>query len=90
MYPVSRTRAGIAGPALLAQQNSLFTASVTESGTPEGYRSDALRISGATWGDIDAATGWKYSYGEEDFWTSQAAVDRTKAHLTYANAHTWQ
>jgi hypothetical protein len=75
------------GLALLALQNSLFAASVTESGTPEGYRSDALRISRASWGDIDVATGWQYSYGEEDFWTSQLAVERTKAHLTYANTH---
>jgi hypothetical protein len=75
------------GLKLLSQQNSLFAVSVTESGTPEGYRSDALRISGATWGDVNSASGWQYSYGEEDFWTSQLAVDRTKEHLTYANTH---
>ncbi len=75
------------GLQLLAQQNSLFAASITESGTPEGYRTDALRASRASWGDIDHATLWRYSYGEEDFWTSQTAVNRTKAHLTYANAH---
>jgi hypothetical protein len=75
------------GLQLLAQQNSLFAVSVTESGTPEGYRSDALRASSATWGDVDSAAGWQYSYGEEDFWTSQQAVDRTKAHLTYANTN---
>jgi hypothetical protein len=75
------------GLSLLSQQNSLFTVSVTESGTPEGYRSDALRVSGATWGDIESASGWEYSYGEEDFWTSQPAVARTKAHITYANTH---
>ncbi len=75
------------GLQLLAQQNSLFAASITESGTPEGYRTDALRASRASWGDIDHATLWRYSYGEEDFWTSSLAIDRTKAHLTYANAN---
>ena len=75
------------GLQLLAQQNSLFAASITESGTPEGYRTDALRASRATWGDIDPATLWRYSYGEEDFWTSQLPCNRTKAHLTYANTN---
>ncbi len=75
------------GLQLLAQQNSLFAASITESGTPEGYRTDALRASRASWGDIAHATLWRYSYGEEDFWTSQLAGTRTKAHLTYANTN---
>ena len=75
------------GLQLLSQQNSTYAVSVTELGTPEGYRTDALRISGATWGDVNNASGWRYSYGEEDFWTSQLAIDRTKAHLSYANTH---
>jgi hypothetical protein len=75
------------GLQLLAQQNSLFAASITESGAPEAYRTDALRASRASWGDVSDSTSWRYGYGEEDFWTSQLAVDRTKAHLTYANTH---
>jgi hypothetical protein len=67
----------------LEAQDSRFQANVTESGTPEAYTDQYLRLSAATWGDVGSATGWRYSYGEEDWYTSSLAIQRTKDHLTY-------
>lgn len=53
-----------------------------------GYRKGlALRFSGATWGDVNSANGWRYSYGEEDWYTSQTAIGRTADGITYCNTH---
>lgn len=60
-----------------------YAVNVTSSGTPEAYTSSHLRASRATWGDLNNATGWYYSYGEEDWFTSAAAINRTKAGITY-------
>jgi hypothetical protein len=59
----------------------------TQSGTPEAYTTDHLRISEASWGDISTSSGWIYSYGEEDWWTTAAAIARTKAGLSYCNSN---
>jgi len=75
------------GLELLATADSRFAVSVTESGTPEGYTDQHLRVSGATWGDVDHDWNWRYSYGEEDWYTSALAVERTKAHLSYCSAN---
>ncbi len=75
------------GCQLLQELDSRFQASITESGTPEAATMQHLRVSRATWGDVDSATGWNYSYGEEDWYTSAAAIQRTKDHLTYCNTH---
>lgn len=56
-----------------------------ESGTPEPYTTVNLRASRATWGDLNNSSGWIYSYGEEDWWTSATAVSRTKAGLLYCH-----
>jgi hypothetical protein len=78
------TRAG-----LLALETAYptFAVSVAESGIPEAYTTSNLRFSRATWGDYANATGWMYSYGEEDWFTSAAAISRTKAGITYCNTH---
>lgn len=73
------------GCRLLAAGNSVYTASVQESGAPAGYTDQHLRISAATWGDVGHPTGWRYSYGEEDWYTSGTAAQRTKDHLTYVD-----
>jgi hypothetical protein len=72
---------------LLQEQDSRFKVNITEGGVPEGYTDQYLRISRGTWGDIDNATGWIYFYGEEDWFTSTLAVERTKNHITYCNTH---
>ena len=73
------------GLQLLEQQDARFDVNVQESGTPEGPTSAHMRVSKASWGDVTRATGWRYSYGEEDWYTSEAAVNRTLAFLTYAH-----
>ncbi|MDT8402594.1 MAG: Ig-like domain-containing protein [Bacteroidales bacterium] len=65
---------------------SNYAVNYTSSGTPEGYTTSHLRITRATWGDVENETGWIYSYGEEDWFTSETAITRTKAGLTYCNA----
>ncbi len=64
-----------------------YTVSIVESGTPEAYTTTNLRFSRATWGDVDHSSGWIYSYGEEDWFTSSTAINRTKAGITYCNTH---
>jgi hypothetical protein len=75
------------GCELLETQDSQFQVNVTESGTPEGPTDQYLRLSRATWGDVGSPTGWQYSYGEEDWYTSAQAIQRTKDHLTYCHAN---
>lgn len=53
--------------------------------TPEAYTTSNLRVSRATWGDLDYDEGWIYYYGEEDWYTSSTAINRTKAGLAYYN-----
>lgn len=75
------------GCELLQDADSRFQVNVLEDGTPEAYTDQHLRMSRATWGDVDNASGWHYGYGEEDWYTSDTAIQRTKAHLTYCHAH---
>lgn len=71
------------GAQLLENIDSRYAVSIIDQGTPLPYTTVNLRLSRATWGDHDHATGWIYSYGEEDFWTNSTAISRTKAHLSY-------
>jgi hypothetical protein len=64
-----------------------YAVSVVESGTPEAYTTSNLRASCGTWGDLSHQTGWTYSYGEEDWFTSTTAIDRTKAGITYCTTN---
>jgi len=71
------------GPSILAAQPGYekYAVRTTTSGAPEGPTSSNLRIT-----DVyrnEANTGWEGSGGEEDFWTSQAAVNMMEQHLTY-------
>lgn len=67
----------------LETAESKYAVSVIESGTPEAYTTANLRANRATWGDLNNASGWIYSYGEEDWYKSQTAINRTKAGLDY-------
>ncbi len=75
------------GAELLEARDSRYQVTVRESGTPDPATNSYLRLSGATWGDINNPSGWIYSYGEEDWWTSTAARTRTKAGIAYANSN---
>lgn len=57
------------------------------SGIPLLYTNQYLRVSRATWGDIKNSSGWVYGYGEEDWFTSELAITRTKAGITYCNSN---
>lgn len=74
-----------AGLALLEAADASFAVNVTESGTPEMPTSEHLRASGASWGDYNHATLWRYYYGEEDWYTNAAALAQTKVFLQYAH-----
>lgn len=78
------------GCQLLENSNPAFQVNIRESGTPEGYTDQYLRLSRATWGDVQTTSGWIYNYGEEDWFTTPTAITRTKDHLTYCNTHNLQ
>jgi hypothetical protein len=78
------------GCQLLENLDPRFQVNIRESGTPEGYTDQYMRLSRATWGDYNSASGWIYSYGEEDWFTNATAIARTKAHLTYCNTNNLQ
>ncbi len=75
------------GCQLLSVSDTAYKVNIRESGTPDGYTNQHLRLSRATWGDISSSTGWRYGYGEEDWYTSTLAKTRTKDHITYCNTH---
>ncbi len=75
------------GCTLLEQIDSRFDVNIVDGGTPESYTDQHLRISRATWGDVTHESGWIYEYGEEDWFTSETAIIRTKAGITYCNTH---
>lgn len=75
------------GLLLLEANDSKYSVNVVESGTPVAYTTANLRASRATWGDLDNTSGWIYGYGEEDWYKSSTAINRTKAGLTYCNTH---
>ena len=63
-----------------------YAVSVVESGEPEPSTDLNLRASCATWGDITNLSGWIYSYGEEDWFTSLEALTRTESGISYCNS----
>jgi hypothetical protein len=73
--------------ALLESLNPLYQVNLTESGTPEACTASYLRVSRATWGDLNYSSGWIYSYGEEDWFANSTALARTKAGISYCNTH---
>lgn len=73
------------GCRLLEELDPRFQVNIRESGAPEGYTNAYMRLSSATWGDLNNSSGWIYSYGEEDWFTNATALTRTRDHLTYCN-----
>lgn len=71
------------GCELLENLDARFQVNVIDGGTPEAYTTSHLRLSRGTWGDYTHASGWQYSYGEEDWFTNATAINRTKAGLLY-------
>jgi hypothetical protein len=83
----SHSEAYRTGLVLLEAIDAKFAVSVVDAGDPEPYTTANLRTSRATWGDVENTGGWRYYYGEEDWFTSATAVARTKAHLDYAHSN---
>ncbi len=75
------------GLTMLENLNPVYQVNVIESGMPEPSTDIQLRASRATWGDILNSTGWIYSYGEEDWFTSLTAIARTKAGISHCNTN---
>jgi hypothetical protein len=80
----------IHGLELLESLNPTYDVSYSYSSSPEAYTDQHLRISRYTWGDVDNATGWIESYGEEDWFTSALAISRTKAGITYCHDNNFE
>jgi len=88
LYPgESHSTAIMDGLTMLESSYPKFAVNVTASGSPESNTTSYLRASRATWGDLANSSGWIYSYGEEDWWTSVAAITRTKDGINYCNTH---
>lgn len=75
----------IAGLVNLESSNPVYDINISYPNPPEAYTTAHLRISRATWGDLNNETGWIYSYGEEDWFTGALAISRTKAGITYCH-----
>jgi hypothetical protein len=88
-YPGESHALGILkGLDLLEQENASYQVSTRDylvGGIPELFTSIHLRASTAKWGDWSYSTGWIYENGEEDWFTNQTAIMRTKDGITYAN-----
>lgn len=74
------------GCELLEAADSRFNCQVQESGVPMSP-TNYLRVCAATWGDVTGNGQWVYSYGEEDWYTSAAAIAMTKGHLAKCNTN---
>jgi hypothetical protein len=83
----SHSKAYRIGCQLLENSNPKFQVNIKDSGIPEGFTDQYLRLSRGTWGDVNTNSGWIYSYGEEDWFTSSLAIGRTKDHLTHCNTN---
>lgn len=75
------------GLARLEELSPTYAVAVRESGTPDPYTTANLRVSRTTWGDLTHESGWQYGYGEEDWFTSETAINRAKAGISYCNSH---
>jgi len=59
-------------------------------GGPDPFTDRKLRAERAFWGDYSNPGGWITMYGEEDWFTNQTAIERTKAGWDYLHANGWQ
>jgi hypothetical protein len=75
------------GCEILEGLDSRFQVNVVESGNPEPYTDQHLRVSGAVRSDYSS---WQYGYGEANWYTNAPAIQHTKDHLTYCNANNLQ
>ena len=72
------------GLQFLEDLDSRFQVNITESGTPEPYTDQHLRVSGAL---RSLYNSWGYGAGEREWYTTITGTTRIKNHLTYANSN---
>jgi hypothetical protein len=72
------------GVRILQSLDSRFQVNITESGTPEPYTDQHLRVSGAL---RSLYNSWGYGAGEREWYTTITGTTRIKNHLTYANTN---
>ncbi len=65
--------------------DSNYPVTVQYDGVPNGYQTNALRSSGATWGSYSTPDQWTYIIGRGDWWTNDVALERIKKHLQYCH-----
>lgn len=65
---------------LLSGLDANFPASITESGSPEAYRDDALRVSGLR---RNQYSSWETTTGEGNFYTNSAERGYFEGHIDY-------
>lgn len=83
----SHSKAYRIGCQLLENSHPQFQVKIKDSDTPDEFSDQYLRLSRGTWGDVNTNSGWIYNYGEEDWFTTPLAINRTKDHLTYCNTN---
>jgi hypothetical protein len=67
----------------VAQGDTRFAVSVKDSGAPEAYTDQYLRVGGSVW----FGSSWIYGAGEALFYANTSSIQAMKNHLTYANTH---
>jgi len=72
------------GLQFLQDLDSRFQVNITESGAPEPYTDQHLRVSGAVRNQYN---NWSYGAGEADWYTNVTGTTKIKNHLTYANTN---
>jgi hypothetical protein len=72
------------GLQLLEDLDSRFQVNITETGTPEAYTDQHLRVSRALRTQYNS---WAYGTGEQVWYTNITGTIQVKNHLTYANTH---
>lgn len=75
------------GLLVLEELDPKYAVYVNDDVGPASYSEVNLRANRAMWGNYDNASGWIFSYGEEDWWTNTTAVARTKAGISYCYTH---
>jgi len=74
------------GAQYVMDNDARFAAIISDTANPPAMPTTGyMRINRASYGDWDHTAGWRYGYGEEDWFTSAAALTATKRHIKYCS-----
>jgi len=79
----SHTNGYFEGLLALERMHPDYQVEWSSGGAPNRYTDKYLRVGRNTWGDYENETGWINWYGEEDWFTNETALLRTKAGIRY-------